>query len=215
MSNLCLRLISDFNTEPLARYLAHSDDGTHISIDVAPYGHVYQVLHNASADETSWGSIIWTQPERIIPSFANALQFEEVQFSTCLGEVDSFADSVLAFSATQSHVFVMSWVISPGQRGYGLLDWRPNLGLANLLAQMNLRLAERLAGASHIYMLDAERWLNGYPPLSQKMWYAAKVPFANAVFERAAAELLAGIPPYPGVPRSSLSSISIIPCGEG
>ena len=191
MSDLRLKLISDFNARTVARYLTRSDVGKNIIVDVAPYGHVYQALHGTG--EMAWGSILWTQAERIIPAFAKALRFEEMSFAACLAEVDGFADSVLTFSAAQPQVFVMSWAMPPDQRGYGLLDWRPGLGLANLLAQMNVRLAQRLAEASNIYMLDAQRWLQDHPPLSQKMWYAAKVPFANKVFEKAAGDVLAGI----------------------
>lgn len=192
MSAITLKLISDFNAEPLARYLRNDQATSSLSIEVAPYGQVYQTLNAFTAP--SWGSMIWTLPERIIPSFAQALNFEEIGLTQCMAEVDIFADAVLHFSAAHQHSFVASWVLPPGHRGYGMLDWRPGVGAANLLAHMNLRLAERVAGARNIYLLDAERWLHAASRAqSPKMWYAAKVPYVNQVFERAAADLSAAI----------------------
>ncbi len=192
MSAIALKLISDFNAEPLARYLGNAQTASGIAVEVAPYGLVYQSL-NAVSDH-GWGSVVWTLPERVIPSFAQALNFEEVDPTQCLKEVDIFADALLKYSSACKHNFVMNWALSPEHRGYGMLDWRPGLGIANLLAHMNLHLAERLSEAGNIYLLDAERWLHAAPrAFSPKMWFAAKVPYVNQVFERAAADVVAAI----------------------
>lgn len=194
MSVITFKLISDFNAEPLARHLGNLQSAARLTVSVAPYGQVYQSLHAAADGVPVWGGIVWTLPERVIPAFSQALDFEEVDSAQCLAEVDLFADAVLHFSAAQRHNFVASWVLPPGHRGYGMLDWRPGTGIANLLARMNLRLAERLAEANNIYLLDAERWLQAAPrATSPKMWYAAKVPYVNQVFERAAADIAAAI----------------------
>jgi len=193
MSKLALKLISDFNVEPFARCLRTAPHGTALSVDVYSYGQMYQALNCVAGANEPLVIVVWTLPERIIPSFSKALDFEHVEFSTCLEEVDAFADSILALSASHSSVFIMSWVMSADQKGYGLLDWRPGLGLHNLLAQMNVRLATRLGASRNIYMLNSEKWIHGSLPPSRKLWHAAKVPFANAVFEKAAYDLLAGI----------------------
>jgi FkbH-like protein len=185
-----LTLVSDFNAEPLARYLANRPDGA-IAVESAPYGQVYQTLAAAPGGE---GGIVWTLPERVLPTFARALEFAEVDAERCLDEVDSFAAAVLDYAARCKHVFVASWTLAPDQRGYGMLDWRGGLGLSHLLARMNLRLADRLAEAGNVYVLDAARWSAAVPrPMAPKMWYAAKVPYANAVFERAAGDIAAAM----------------------
>ena len=49
--------------------------------------------------------------------------------------------------------------------------------MKHLLAQMNLRLAERLGESSNVFLLDADRWMQEVAvPESPKMWYAAKSP---------------------------------------
>ena len=106
-----------------------------------------------------------------------------------LDQVDAFAAAVLASSGSQN-VFVASWILPPSHAGYGLLDWRNGLGLRNLLARMNLRLVERLATANNIYLLDTNRWFaEATGAESTTMWYAAKVPYGTAVFQRAATDV--------------------------
>jgi FkbH-like protein len=192
MSKHALTLISDFNAELLSRILANQDSGDiPIDVQVAPYGQVYQSL---AAGTQSRSGIVWTLPERSVPAFARALEFNEIDVEQCLDEVDVFAQALLGFAASCPYVFVASWCLSSDQRGYGMLDWKPGLGLANLLARINLHLAEKLSTASNVYLLDAARWqASAERAASPKMWYAAKVPYANGVFEKAAADLKAGL----------------------
>ena len=192
MTSKRFSLISDFNVEPLSRLLSNSPlEG--FKVEVASFGQVYQELAKASADD-DWGSLIWTLPEKTIPTFAKAMDFGVFDVDSCLDEVNMFAAAVLTYARHQQHIFVSSWALPPDYRGWGPLDWRPGLGLCNLLAQMNIRLAERLQEASNIYMLDAGRWLGSSTgSMAPKMWYAAKVPYTNIVFEHASSDIVAAI----------------------
>jgi FkbH-like protein len=200
MKSVTLRLISDFNVEPLGRYLRNVPGMESEAISTAPFGQVYPSLAKMRESD-KWGSIIWTLAEKVIPHFSSAFNLEDVDHAEILHEVDHFADSILAAGHHQ-RVFVVSWVVPSGYSGYGMLDWRPGLGIRHLLAEMNLRLADRLARASNIYLLDAERWLLGVPhPESPQMWYATKVPYVPAVFERAAADIVSAIEAIQGTAR--------------
>jgi FkbH-like protein len=190
MSMAQLVLISDFNAELLARYLSQRPDAA-MSVEAAPFGQVYQSLSALPAGD---GGIVWTLPEGVLPSFARALELAEVDADQCLDEVSAFAAAILKYAARARQVFVASWVLPGEQRGYGMLDWRPGLGLAHLLARMNLRLSERLSEAQNVYLLDASRWSAAAArAASPKMWYAAKVPYANPVFEKAASDIDAAL----------------------
>mgnify|MGYP001228279329 CR=1 FL=1 len=181
-------LISDFNVEPLARIMANLPDLAGIRVASAPYGQFYQSMDMAEGHEFLT-KFLWSRPEGVIPSFAKALNYEEIDHEVVLKEVDDLAAAILASTDSQN-VFVASWNLPPSQVGYGLLDWRPGLGLSNLLARMNLRLAEKLADKSNIYMLDSARWfadLTGSEATT--MWYAAKVPYGNSILQRAAADV--------------------------
>lgn len=201
MNERHLRLVSDFNATVLARYLENNSNDGKITVTVAPYGQVYKAFATNPGD-TAWASIVWTLAERVIPTFAQAMNLQEIDHLRCIEEVDAFADGLISFANYQQHNFMVSWLLPPGYRGYGMLEWRSGVGLANLIAKMNLHLAERLAGVSDIYLLDAGHWLYGVSKaVSPKMWYAAKVPYANQVFENAAHEFFAAFRAISGKSR--------------
>lgn len=200
MKDISLTLISDFNVETLRRMLANKLITGKAKLHLTPFGQVYQSLSLAVTKET-WGVVVWTLPERIIPSYARAFYLEDVDHAEVLSEVDHFSESVLAV-AKNAYVFLSTWVLPPSYGGYGALDWRVGLGLKHLLASMNIRLAEQLSRSSNIFLMDAERWLNQIAqPESPKMWYSAKVPYSLAVFEKATQDIISTIDSVRGLSR--------------
>lgn len=83
-----------------------------------------------------------------------------------------------------------------------MLDWRRGLGVSNLLARMNLRLADQVAASENIFLLDPTRWLHAAgKPASPKMWFATKVPYANETFGAAASDILHAVRAVSGTSR--------------
>ncbi len=197
-----IRLISDFNAELFGRYLGTSVVPTP-EVEALPFGQVYQSLTTATGSDPEAVAIIWTRPEGAIPSFAEVSDFEDVPHERVLAEVDLFADLIMRYAAGVRYVFLCSWISSPGSRGYGLIDYRPGVGIANLVARMNVRLAERLSATSNLYILDTERWIRaaGARASAPKMWYAGKVPYGNPVFEQAALDVGAALDGLAGTSR--------------
>lgn len=199
MSNRELVLVSDFNIEPLSRLMSASADFSGMTVKAEPFGQVYQSLMSAGAQ--SWATFLWTLPQRTIPSFAAAFNLEEVDRDVVFGEVDRFCDAILSAAANQ-YLFVATWTLPGNYRGYGNLDWRPGLGVKHLLAQMNVRMAERLAKASNIYVLDADEWSNGVADAAPaRIWYAAKVPYSQRVYENVASDIRHAIEAIDGTSR--------------
>jgi len=200
MKSVSLTLISDFNIELLGRFLGNAPGMEQGAVSVAPFGQVYPSLAKMQSGD-QWGIVVWTLPEKSILHFAAAFNLEEVDHAEVLGEVDRFADLIIVAGKKQK-VFVASWVLPPDYPGYGILDWRPGLGVRHLLAEMNLRLANRFAGENNIYLIDSQQWMQNIAhPGSPKMWYAAKVPYAPSVFEQAAAEIISAIEAIEGFSR--------------
>ena len=199
-SPISVQLISDFNIKLLAQYLVALGDSGSYDVQTTPFGQVYQSLMSSpKMDEIG---VVWTFPESVIPSFARAAQLREVDHQVCIQETREFARAVIKFSEGRRHVFVASWFLKPGFRGYGILDWKPGIGLSNLIACMNSCLAEELSEASNIYLLDSTRWLDSVQcAMSPKMWYATKTPFVNKVFENAARNCIAGFKAVSGWSR--------------
>ena len=187
MASKELVLVSDFNIEPLSRLMSASADFSGMTIRATPFGQVYQSL--MSSDMKGWAKFVWTLPQRTIPSFASAFNLEELDRDAVFDEVDRFCDAILAAAADQ-YVFVATWALPGNYRGYGNLDWRPGLGIKYLLAEMNVRMAGRLSNASNVYVLDADEWSKGVAEAAPaRMWYAAKVPYSQRVFEKVASDI--------------------------
>jgi FkbH-like protein len=200
VNNNALRIISDFNAEPLGRYLRNAADLGIGPIEVASYGQVYSALAEAN-QSNQWAVFLWTQPQGAIPGFYSAFNLQEVDHEKLLLEVDRYSDAILALSETQ-YVFVATWVLPPSFPGYGMLDWKSGLGIRNLLARMNLRLAEQLQRASNVFLLDAAYWFHKVPqPESPKLWFTTKVPFVLEVMENAVADLASAIRAVKGYSR--------------
>ena len=199
-------IISDFNASILGRYIRSQLPNEDYEIREAPFGQVIPaMLDSEYADSKDALALVWARAESVSLAFRNALDLEIVRAEDCLAEVDYFADTVLSFAAGLKHCFVAAFALPPDHYGYGMLEWRPGLGLTNLLAQLNIRLAEKLAVSPNVYLLDSDRWLKASAsPAQSKMWYAAKVPFANAVFQDAAADISTAISTLAGKSRRIL-----------
>ncbi len=195
-----VHLVADFNAESLARLLANS---VLVGADVttSPYGQVYQTL--SAPPEPDWSVVIWTQPAAVVEHFRRALDFEPVDLERALDEVRAYAEAIRRFAAGVRNVFVPTWTLPPFERGYGMLDFRSGVGLAHLLARMNLTLAEALRDDPSVFVLDAQRWMNaaGARAVSPKLWYASKTPFSPTVFEHAAADIAAALAGLRGAAR--------------
>ncbi len=193
----CL-LVADFTIDNLAGLLANDEAMPLVEAVTAPYEQVAPVLLNAA--HPAWSprpdvTMIWTRPERVSESFARLLDYEDVPLENILAEVDRFADQVTGIHDRTRLALVPTWTMPHYHRGYGLLDMKPGLGHAAVLMQMNLRLAERLAGSSNTFFLDAGRWMAQAGPRASnpKLWFMGKVTFGNDVFVAAMAALKAAV----------------------
>ena len=188
-----LYFVADFNIELLARHLAHTTRPG-IETAIAPAGPVMGALA-AGPPAAGWSAVVWTRPEAISETFARVCALERVDHERAIEEVRAYAAAIGRFAARARSVFVPAWVQPPFARGWGMLDHRPGIGAADLLARMNVALADALRDAPSVFVLDAARWLAaaGARGWSQKLWYAAKCPFAPAVIELAADEIAAAL----------------------
>lgn len=194
-------LISDFNIGTLAGCLPNEPELEDIKVDLAPFGQVTSALINDQSD--LWHTppeltIVWTRPEGVIDAFRDLLGGGRPQLDQILGQVDEYAAHLLRLRERSRIVVVPSWVPPGYHRGWGPLDMKPGLGVANTLMRMNLRLADALNETHGFFVLDSQRWVGvaGRAASHAKLWHLAKVPFANDVFKEAArdvAALMAGV----------------------
>ena len=189
-------LVSDFSIQELAQHLRRTDElGLTVDAVTAPFDQVMQTLHQLDAlakDAGAEFAVVWTRPESIA-GYATRAQGGKVGQDAILAEVDAYAELVLRAARELRYAFVPTWTLAPFDRGLGMLDMKPG-GMANTIAQMNLRLAERLDG-SNVHVLDAQRWITstGRAAVRAKLWYLGKVGLSSAVLAEAALDLRAAI----------------------
>lgn len=193
----CLTL-SDFGTGNFNSLLENEPSMPLLRTVEVPFGQVHQMLANPAAP--CWQNeidclIVWTQPQAVAQQFARALEGESAGVETLLSEVDGFA-GILAMAAARVRVLLVpSWTLPAYEHGFGLLDLRPGLGLANMIMQMNLRLAEHLVRIPNAFVLNAQRWMEsaGARAYNPKLWYLSKIPFGNEVFRAAITDVKAAL----------------------
>ena len=189
----CL-VVSDFNTANFVSLLNNDAALPRLEATSGSYGQVAQVLADDGSDcrrNPHDAVIVWTQPASMVAGFKRLLAGEQVDLQPILQEVDTFAGLLKQAAGRTKSLFVMTWVVPAYSRVFGLMDMRTGVGVANTLARMNLRLVENLERVRGIHVLDAAKWLAtvGAGGFSDKLWYMAKVPFANEVFAEAVKDL--------------------------
>jgi FkbH-like protein len=193
----CL-LISDFNAGILRGLLANDQTAPVVEATLAPFGQVTDLLldpHHQCWRAEPDVALVWTQPQAVIEPFARVLSFADVAPEHLLAEVDRYAAHVAGLVGRVGNVFVPTWVSPPHQRGLGMIDLTDARGVSGALLSMNARLVQQLRAAGGVFLLDAQRWIGavGRGAYRPQMWHMAKVPFANAVFLEAVADLKAAL----------------------
>jgi FkbH-like protein len=191
-------LIADSTLNNFAGYLANDVSSPAIEVTIAPFGQVLQVLLNHQLD--CWQAapdlgVVWTRPEAVIDGFNRVLQFEPVDLSEILSEVDAYCDALRSVQSRLKYVFVPTWVLANHHRGFGALDLRTSGGVTSTLMAMNLRLVQNLSDTPNCIVLDAQKWISGLgqKALSPKLWYMGKIPFSNEVFKEAVRDFKAAV----------------------
>jgi FkbH-like protein len=191
-------LISDFNVDIFSSYLNNDDSIPALEVISAPYGQVSQILLNKDSDlfrQKPDFIVIWTRPEGIISSFHQVLLNKFPSIKTILDEVDSFGSLIKNISGLTGAIFIPSWTLSPTYRGLGMLDMKKDMGVSNILMQMNLRLSEIFETINNVHLLNAQNWLYaaGKNAVNPKLWYRGKVAFGNEVYKQAVKDIKAAI----------------------
>jgi FkbH-like protein len=189
-------LVGDTTLDPLARLLERSSDGPSLRCSAAPYGQIYQLL--LDGEDRAWSFqpdylVVWSTPQLTLPSVGKLMRFEPATHDEALREAEQFADAVVRAAGRVGLVLVPTWVLPSHERWIQTLTWRQGVGLANLLAKVNLVLAEKFASQPNIVLLDAGYWQAslGRPAYDPRMYAVAKILYSQPLFEKAAAEMKA------------------------
>jgi FkbH-like protein len=197
-------LLADSTVDELAERLAQPDfDGLAVECEMAPFDSVVLGLMGLGRREAPPDlAVVWTRPERISATFAGLLEGRPARVEDVLAEVDAFATVVTSHAGGARYVLAPSWVLPPSRRGLGPIELRGANGTA-MLMRMNLHLAEALARASNVFVLDAQRWLAAAHDgaVDARLWHGGKVAFTADVFAEAALDIRAALRAVTGAAR--------------
>ena len=186
-------VLSDFNGANLAAYLTAAGSRPVLEAEA----HMVAGLAGAeqAAIESGAVAVVWMQADRVSQAMAEALDGQAPDAARALQEVDAFARSVRSLADRVAAVLVVSWMLPPYHRGFGMSALGHGSGVTDLVVRMRLRLAERLTDSRGVYLLDADRWIRagGKDAFNPRLWYMAKIPFANEVFRAAASDIKAAL----------------------
>ena len=191
-------LVSDFNLQNFAGYIANDSEFPGLKPISAPFGQPVATLLDRELScwqDTPDVAVIWTRPQSVVPAFKALLEYRPVSLQTVLQQVDEYCALLVNMSGRVKYAFVPTWVLPCYRSVFGVLDMQTEIGPTNTLMRMNLRLAENLAKAANIYVLNIQRWTApaGIQAFSPKLWYLGKIPFANEVFKAAARDIKAAL----------------------
>ena len=187
-------LISDFSINNLSGYLKNDFIEQNLEIVIAPFNQVHQVLLNDTLDcwtDTFELGIVWTQPERVLKHFAAYLNGEDVNIEILLSEVKDFANLLKVASNRLKTLFVANWSIDFSLNYQGILSAKSEFGIYDVLAKMNILLANELNIIPNIYVLNSQKWIamSGGNAYNSKLWYLSKTPFHSSVFANASKDI--------------------------
>lgn len=182
--------LSDFNLDNFNSLLDNDDVQPSVEVIETDYGQVRRYFLDPEAScwtEQPDCAVVWTRPEAVVPTFGRLKNFESVDLTDILEEVDEFANQLISLEDRVETVLVPTWTMPPKERGLGLLDMQNGIGIASTLMRMNLRLSEVLSDRTGFFVLNATPWIHhgGSAAYNPKLWAMAKVPFASEVFEAA------------------------------
>jgi FkbH-like protein len=191
-------LVSDFNLQNFAGYVANDPEFPGIKPISTPFGQPVAILLNRELScwrNTPDVALIWTRPQSVVSVFNALLRYEAVPLQRVLQQVDEYSSMLINMSQWVRYAFVPSWVLPSYRSVFGILDMQREIGLTNTIMQMNLRLADNLARAANIYVLNTHNWIvqAGMQAFSPKLWYLGKIPFGNEVFKAAARDMKAAL----------------------
>ena len=191
-------LVSDFNLQNFAGYIANDTEFPNVNPINAPFGQPIASL--LDQESPCWQrspdvALIWTQPQSVISDFKLLFNYKPVPLKKILQQVDEFCALLIKISDRVKYTFVPSWVLPSPQVVFGMLDMQTEIGLTNTVMRMNLRLSENLEKASNIYILNTHPWIlqAGKHAFSPKLWYLGKIPFGNEVFKTAVGDIKAAL----------------------
>lgn len=186
-----IKLISDFNFDLFYNFLNNRLNEKEYKISKPTYelfsSGCYKIINSNSKYHTI---IAWSRIEKVLKEFSNLMNFKNSSLKKLNDEVNDYIDLILKLSEKTENLLVLSWSLPNLERGHYLQDFTNDLGLTKNLYKINLKIAEEFKKRPNIHLFNIEFLLQkNYDTFDPRLWYTAKIPYNNKLFEVASDEL--------------------------
>lgn len=197
-------ILADFNSANLKTLLARKRRD--FEVFEAPFGQTTEII--LQPDHATWKRhyqtiLVWSAPEKALVSYSKAQRGESYDVEHLEREVMDYCELLERLKSNCGAIVHPCWVHTRFMRGGGSLSMLSGFGVGSALLQANCFLLREFADRSLGHVLDTSSWLinSRQPPYSEKLWYLAKIPFSDSVFQSAADDILATVQLLRGAAR--------------
>ena len=186
-----IKLISDFNLEAFYNFLSQKVNTKVYKIQKPNFGLFYEKCFELiKKKEKNHIIFIWSRAEGVIKNFNKIVINERIKLNNLYKEVTQYTDILKQLSKKCDYLVNISWTLPQNERGKYLNDYTDEYGLTNNLNKMNTKIANEMKLVSNFKFINFDFWMKQEDlKFNPKLWYAAKVPFSQKLFESSADEL--------------------------
>ena len=195
-----IRLISDFNLGTFYNFLSQKINRKKYKLLKPNFGLFYdKCFELIESKNRNYAIFIWSKIEGVLKNFHSLIANENVNLKTLYEEVDEYINILTQLATKTDHLIINAWSLPENERGKYLNDYTDNLGLSKNINLINTKISNQLKKEKNIIYLNIDFWIKHYNfNYNPKLWYAAKIPFSQKVFEVAADEFIKIINAFEG-----------------
>ena len=185
-----IRLISDFNLDTYYNFLSQKIDSKKYKLHKPSFGLFYDSCFElVNSKDKNYIIFIWSIIEGVIKNFRSLIANEKINLKNLYKEVDEYINIVKQLATKTDYLIINSWTLPENTKGKYLSDYTDVMGLSKNINLINTKISEELGKHKNIIYLNIDFWTKNYNfNYNPKLWYAAKIPFSQKVFEIAAEE---------------------------
>ena len=186
-----IKLISDFNLDTYYNFLNQKINNKKYKLIKPNFGlffdSCFEVINSKNKNHIIF---VWTTISGVIKSFNSLINNENINLKKLQKEVDEYINIIKQLSTKTEYLIINSWSLPENVRGKYLNDYTDDMGLSKNISLINLKISNELKKQKNIIFLNMNFWIKNYnSDYNPKLWYAAKIPYSQKVFENAANEL--------------------------
>ena len=125
--------------------------------------------------------------------------FYQIDLKKLDKEVKEYISIIKQISSQTDYLIVNSWTLPGNVKGKYLNDYTDDMGLSRNINLINIKISNEIKKQKNIIYLNTDFWIKNYNfNYNPKLWYAAKIPFSQKVFDIASSELIKIIKAFEG-----------------